>query len=260
MNSSNQLSLDLPIIEHHAENSLIPQRAYDGYVNATAICKACNKQFNDYARLSQTTAFLNELYSETGIPVSELIQSVKGGVPQLQGTWVHPQVAMSLAQWASPKFAVLVSKWVFDWMSGNSHAPKQSLPYHIKRYLINRHKIPPTHFSMLDQMTLKLLAPLETKGYLVPNSLMPDISLGKMFCKWLRDNGYDPDSFPTYQHEFDDGKRSPVKAKLYPNELMTAFNMEVENWIKTRSLTYFNERDPNALGALNGIILSLPNY
>ena len=31
--------------------------------------------------------FVKELSSDTGIPVSELIQSVKGGNPEFQGTW-----------------------------------------------------------------------------------------------------------------------------------------------------------------------------
>jgi hypothetical protein len=48
--------------------------------------------------------FLKELYSETGIPVSELVQVIKDGTPTLQGAWVHPQIAINLAQWASRIF------------------------------------------------------------------------------------------------------------------------------------------------------------
>jgi len=53
-----------------------------------------------------------------GIPISELIQSFKGGRAENQGTWVHPDIAINLAQWLSPKFAVQVSRWVREWMSG----------------------------------------------------------------------------------------------------------------------------------------------
>ena len=45
---------------------------------------------------------------------------IRGGNPQLQGTWVHPYVAINLGQWLSPKFSVQVSKWVFEWMN-NDH-------------------------------------------------------------------------------------------------------------------------------------------
>lgn len=246
----------LPLIEHKVEDNPIDQRATDGYVNATAMCKAAGKQINDYARLKATPEYLDALSAETGIPVSDLIQTIKGGVPQMQGTWVHPQVAIHLAQWLSPQFAVKVTQWVFDWMNGGGI--RAELPDHIKRYLVNRGKIPSTHFSMLDQMTLKLLAGLEQHGYQIPNSMMPDISLGRMFSKWLRDNGYEPDGFPSYSHEFIDG-RPIVQARLYPNELMTEFNLRLESWIVDgRALKYFGDRDQAAIAPLKALYAELP--
>lgn len=166
---------------------------------------------------------------------------------------MHPQLAINLGQWASPRFAVMVSRWVFDWMSGGGKG-SYKFPYHIRRYLVNRSKIPASHFSMLDQMTFKLLGALEAKGYLIPARLMPDISLGKIFSGWLRQKGYDPDSFPTYEHDFDDGHRPAVSARLYPNELLTEFNLQLDEWISSdRALKYFKERDPEALGPLSEI-------
>ena len=251
--------IELSLIPHKVNNELIDQRANDGYINATAICKASKKQINDYAGLKATQEFLKELYSETGIPVSELVQVIKDGTPTLQGAWVHPQIAINLAQWASPKFAVLVSKWVFEWMNGSGGNVYET-PYHIRRYLINRHKIPATHFSMLDQMTIKLLGALESKGYILPQKLMPDISLGRMFSKWLRDNGYNPDSFPTYEHIFDDGIRPPVQARLYPNEIMTDFNKQLNNWITSgKALEYFKKKDKNSIIPLKEVYAELPN-
>lgn len=55
------------------------------------------------------------------------------------GITVHPQVAINLGQWLSAKFAVQVSKWVYDWMSGKGQSAK--LPYHLERHLINLNKI-----------------------------------------------------------------------------------------------------------------------
>jgi hypothetical protein len=48
--------------------------------------------------------YLGALCTETGIPVSSLCLSLKGG--SHQGTWVHPQVAVDLARWISAPFAV----------------------------------------------------------------------------------------------------------------------------------------------------------
>lgn len=244
----------LPIISHKVNSTPINQRATDGYVNATALCQACDKQLKHYLENASTKAFLSELSGSVGIPTDLLVQKIITGPNDNRGSWVHPQVAINLGQWASPQFAVLVSKWVFEWISGSVKA----YPYHIRRYLINRHKIPATHFSMLDQITIKLLGALEAKGYIVPDNMMVDIALGRAFSKWLRNNGHDPDSFPSYSHNFDDGKRPVVPARLYPNELMTNFNIELEEWIKDgRALKYFSERDPNSIPALKVIYAEL---
>src|SRR5487761_2759452 len=107
----------LPYIEHTIQGEIISQRAKDGYINATAMCKAAGKQFGHYYETKPTKSFMIQLSSDIGIPISELIQTHKGGNLSLQGTWVHPQVAINLATWLSAKFAVMVSKWVMDWMS-----------------------------------------------------------------------------------------------------------------------------------------------
>ena len=199
--------MQLAVIDREVDNSHINQRLMDGYINATALCKACKKDFYDYSRLKSTKEFIDELSSETGIPVSALIQTVKGGTPQFQGTWVHPQVAINLAQWASPKFAVLVSKWVFEWMQGSFN--KNNMPYHLQRYLLNRGKIPVGYFSVFNEIVYSLIAPLEEMGYTLPDKLVPDISEGKVFCNWLRkERNIDPSTFPTYTHEYGDGRKT----------------------------------------------------
>ncbi len=73
---------ELPLIAHEAAGEIIQQRAKDGYIDATAMCAAAGKKFNDYSRIGPTQAFIAELSAETGLPVTELIQSVSGGVPQ----------------------------------------------------------------------------------------------------------------------------------------------------------------------------------
>ena len=246
---------ELPIIQHQVESSSIDQRATDGYINATEMCKVAGRPWSRYWERSSTQEFMEALFSEIGIPISELAQRVRGGKPEFQGTWVHPQVAIHLAQWLSPEFAVRVSKWVFEWLSGQGDG---RLPDHIRRYLVNRHKIPNDHFSMLDQMTLRLLAPLEAHGYLLPAKMMPDIALGRMFSQWLRGKGYNPDSFPTYNHRFLD-HRPTVKARLYPNKLITEFNVQLDNWLRDgRAQAYFGQRDPASIGPLSRA-LALPS-
>lgn len=248
---SHQYSLSL--ITHQVQNSIVEQRAADGYINATAMCKAAGKQFNEYTSKTSTTAFLQELAAETGIPVSELVQVVKGGQPHLQGSWVHPQVAIHLAQWVSAKFAVQVSKWVFDWMSGKGQPTK--LPYHLERHVLNNHKVPPDKFSVLQEMASCMLGPMESNGYTMPENLMPDISQAKLLCKTLREQaGIDTKKLEKYTHTFPDGRE--VEANLYPTEHLPLFRrLMAEVWLPTMAAPYFKARDPSALPALDKMLM-----
>ena len=239
------------VIEHPINGALIPQRPRDGYIDATRLCRKAGKLFADYHRAAQTKAFLNELSSDMGIPISDLVQSVRGGDPRLQGTWVHPQVAINLGQWLSPAFAVKVSKWVFDWMEGRT---SPYMPEHVKRFLINRSKVPHTHFSMLNEIYLNLFAPLEEQGLVLPDKMMPDISTGRMFSGFLQQKGIDTEKFATYEHEFADNRRPTVQARLYPIEYLADFRRYFnEVWLPQRAKAYFSDRFAQALPFLSTI-------
>ena len=245
------------LIEHSVDGEVIPQRPHDGYINATRLCKQAGKQFGHYRESSSTQAFLEELSLDIGIPISNLVQTIRGrGDTIAQGTWVHPQVAVHLGQWLSPAFAVRVSKWVFDWMQGKTHA---YMPVHVQRFLKNRAKIPHTHFSMLNEIYLNLFAPLEDYGVIPPDKMMPDISTGRMFSDFLRQRGIDPNQFPTSEHEFADSSRPPVNARLYPIDYLPDFRRYFnETWLPSRAEKYFQERFPRALPYLS-VIRQLPS-
>lgn len=82
--------LPLPYIPRSLEGEVVTQRQRDGYINATAMCKAAGREFKHYNANAATKAFIVELASVVGIPTTELIQTLTGGTPHLQGTWVHP--------------------------------------------------------------------------------------------------------------------------------------------------------------------------
>lgn len=251
--------MSLSLIQHEVNDSVIEQRADDGYINATALCKAAGKEWAHYASNKQTKDFFAELEADLGIPMSLLAQSIRGGSGH-QGTWVHPQVAIHLGQWLSAKFAVQVTKWVHDWMSGKGTSKKSpgDLPYHIHRHMLNVGSVPAGYFSVLQEMTFMLIAPLEQHGYEIPEKMVPDISMGKFLCKHLRDAiGIDTDSLPVYIHRFPDGRT--VEAKIYPNEYLADFRRIIqEEWMPQRAAAYFKERDPVSLPYLDKVILTLP--
>lgn len=258
MDNQSGFQLQLACIDREVDCEHINQRLVDGYINATALCKASGKNLADYLRLKTTKEFQEELSSDMGIPTSTLIQLVKGGTPQFQGTWVHPQVAIHLAQWASPKFAVLVSKWVFEWMQGKLGTQK-NIPYHLQRYLLNRDRIPVGYFSIFNEIVYGLIAPLEDLGYTLPDRMVPDISEGKMFSNWLRGKGVDPSTFPTYTHKYGDG-REIKGVRLYPNEYLPEFRAHFNDlWLLGRAQAYFEKKDPSALPYLQKMLVSLPD-
>lgn len=103
------------IILREANGIEIRQRA-DNYFDATAMCRAYGKAFADYRRLQRTEEWLNALSANMGIPTLELVQARVGG--NHSGTWVHELVAIDLAMWCSPPFAVIVISWIRDLLQG----------------------------------------------------------------------------------------------------------------------------------------------
>ncbi|MBU6251214.1 MAG: KilA-N domain-containing protein [Cyanobacteria bacterium REEB417] len=108
----------------------ILRRQADGFVNATAMCRAGGKRWNDYARVDRTREYICALAASigaqtpcvaavAGFPASGihgLIDVIKGGRPELQGTWIHPRLAVDLARWISPSFAVWMDGWFLEAM------------------------------------------------------------------------------------------------------------------------------------------------
>lgn len=121
----------MKMIRHEANGLQITQRGVDGYINATQMCKANNKEWRYYWRLPSTQKYAKALAKDLGIELivnnptcnnyaSALVLTFRGGNSQ-QGTWVHPEVAVDLAAWISVEFRILVNRWVREWMShGNN--------------------------------------------------------------------------------------------------------------------------------------------
>jgi phage antirepressor YoqD-like protein len=115
------------LIPHTFKDATITQKRSDGYIFATAMCKAAGKRWAKYAENAQTKEFLEALSLEVRIRTSKLVVKYQGrGDIVLQGTWVHPKVAIHLAHWLSPEFAVWCTNIIHDWMTG-ALEPKPSV-------------------------------------------------------------------------------------------------------------------------------------
>lgn len=117
----------------------VDQRFTDGFINATAMCVAHGKEINDWLRLDGTfqlfCALADSLSIETYMAFSRdsgvarisatkygeifvgLIIVKRGSPENGGGIWLHPDLAIQLAQWCSPAFALQVSQWVCEWMT-----------------------------------------------------------------------------------------------------------------------------------------------
>ncbi|MFB2769825.1 KilA-N domain-containing protein [Pelatocladus sp. BLCC-F211] len=108
------------IVTHDWNGSAITQlseatkiAAYDvpaGYVNATQMCKACKKLWADYARLESTKQYWEGLSLSMGIPIDLLVMSILRCKNDQRGTWVHPEIAIDLAQWVSVEFRIWANR------------------------------------------------------------------------------------------------------------------------------------------------------
>ena len=119
------IEIDNDIEENEEEYKLQPldlgdnlyiENRDDGYINVTNLCKAGNKEFKAWNRTEKTQSFLKALSRSVNINTDLLIQSITGGKNEDRKTWVHPYVAINIAQWISPQFDVKVSSWIYEVM------------------------------------------------------------------------------------------------------------------------------------------------
>ncbi|WP_266204160.1 KilA-N domain-containing protein [Pontibacter kalidii] len=92
-------------------------------VNATEMAKPFpKKRVHDFIRSKQTAAYINELQSETGIPVLVVNRGSSNS-----GTWMHKLLALKFAAWLSPKFEVWVYKRIEEIIINNFHSTSRNL-------------------------------------------------------------------------------------------------------------------------------------
>jgi hypothetical protein len=90
----------------------INQRDQDGYVNLTQMAKANGVLIGHWSQLEATKAYLQALEADIGKATTKLLIINKGGIPNQQGTWAHPLLALNFGRWISPEFAIWCDKHI----------------------------------------------------------------------------------------------------------------------------------------------------
>lgn len=188
---------------------------------------------------------------------------VKRDTPGANGkqvmTWINEPNLYRLIVKSQLPSAEKFEAWVFEEVipairkHGSYGIDRTETPNFVLRYMENFNKVLPGYFSVITELYIRLYARFEHVGYKIPNKAMdgkeirPDVSVGKCFAKYLRDNYPSaPEEFETYTHTFPSGFE--CEARLYPVELISIFIRYVDEiWIPQKSENYFQDRDRKAL-------------
>ncbi len=86
-----------------------------GYINATKLCSSAEKKFPHWLENNNSKKMISAFSVAIGIPEATMmvkIMTSSKSLTQIRGTYVHPDLIPHIASWASPVFAIKVSKIV----------------------------------------------------------------------------------------------------------------------------------------------------
>jgi KilA-N domain len=117
----------------------IEQRQTDGFINGTAMSVAHGKDLNDWFTTRDSLELFSALADDLQIEIKVgdfrdldvsrlsaskyaeifpgLVFSKRGSPSTGGGTWLHPDLAIQLAQWCNKPFAIQVGRWIREWMT-----------------------------------------------------------------------------------------------------------------------------------------------
>jgi hypothetical protein len=113
--------LNSTAIKHELNSIVVEQRVADGFINGTAMCVAHGKLIKEWLSNQSTLELLKALTIDIGFEVKggnsplssatrvsaafpDLIVSKRGSPENGGGVWLHPDLAIQLAQWCNPFF------------------------------------------------------------------------------------------------------------------------------------------------------------
>ena len=128
-----------PIMSRDVNGMPIEQRQTDGFINGTAMSVAHGKELNDWFTTKDTLELFFALADDLRVEIKAgdfrdldvsrlsaskyaeifpgLVFSKRGSPLTGGGTWLHPDLAIQLAQWCNKPFAIQVSRWIREWMT-----------------------------------------------------------------------------------------------------------------------------------------------
>lgn len=136
-------------------------------------------------------------------------------------------------------------------------------PIFVQRFNANWDRVENGHFSVISELYIRLFGKLETAGYILPDvnnltgeEIRPDVSVGKLFPKWLDTNHPEySDSYKFYRHKLPSGQE--INARQYSNDVLPHFIEFTERvWIPQHAERYLEARCKDALTYLPKLLKS----
>lgn len=126
---------------------------------------------------------------------------------------------------------------------------------------IERTEIPSGWFCIFQELA-QLMWTLEKLGYAIPDfspvdnkRIVPDVSIGRMFCAHMRGKGFDVDAMVRKYPHWYPGWAAPVDANIYPNAWLEEFRAWFDNqWKPNRLVAYLGKKDPKSLPAISKLL------
>lgn len=205
-------------------------RDIDRYVNATALCFAGNKKWNDYFKRKETRDIFEKISVETRIVVSKLVFSKRGRNAE---TWVHADIAIDLAQWVSVDFKYQVIQLVKREIAQSTEINYEHKFRKWHERLALNPDIPADYFCILHEAHVMVYHFIQA-GIDVNEKTIPDISIGIGWAKHWKTNDLEKKygqskSFPhIYPSDFPQSKSNPQPANCYPIEALGDYR----KWLK----------------------------
>lgn len=99
----------------------------DGYLNATVVASHFGKLPNDWLRLPETKAYINQLRDFLAIDMNQLVISKRGPASNGGGTWLHRKLAIPFARWCDVRFSIWCDQQIEMILSGAYPVPQATI-------------------------------------------------------------------------------------------------------------------------------------
>lgn len=150
------MTLEIATFQRPVNGIFVEQRISDGFINGSSMCTAHRKRISTWLRTKETLELFDALAKDLRSSINcsdlnslditrltatkymeifpDLIFSKSGHPDGGGGTWLHPDLALQLAQWCNKPFAIQVSRWIREWLTTGKNPIQPDLDQQLTDY------------------------------------------------------------------------------------------------------------------------------